>query len=175
MKYFSEITNKNYDTVEELQKAEAGIEKQFNEKEAIETKEEVKPVGNDRKVAAQKVDEAIAKASEVRKSVKAKKEELDEKMNTIDEKYEKLYRELEDKKTAEQRELVAQVKALDKEVEAAYEAARKELADFSKKYGAYHCSVNAKNSDIFPMLWGFREAERLQELFSGFFGNPWIL
>ena len=178
MKYFSEITNKNYDTVEELKKAEAAIEKQFDEKETekvVKVKEETKPVESERRVAAKKVDDAIAKISEVRKSVKAKKEELDDKIMAVDEKYEKLFRELEDKKAAEQKELIAQEKALDKEVEAAYEVARKELAEFSKKYGAYHCSINAKNADLFPLVWGFREAERLQNLFSGFFGNPWML
>lgn len=60
MKYFSEITNKNYDTVAELEKAEKAVANAKNE----------------RAVAAKEVEKALAAAHEAQKIANEKLEDF---------------------------------------------------------------------------------------------------
>lgn len=174
MKYFSEITNKTYDTEEELVAAEKSFEKQ---------KKENNLENDGRKLAAQKVDEALNKVAQVRAENKTKEDAINEKLDQISEKYRQLFkeveekyraeeRELEEKQRSEEKELHEELKKNDKQLSDTLTAARKEMSEFCKKYGAYHYSVNAKNSDIFPFLWGIRQTERFQNAFD-LFGGLW--
>lgn len=176
MKYFSEITNKTYDTEEELVAAEKSLEKQ---------KKESNLENDGRKLAAQKVDEALNRVAQIRAENKVKEDAINEKFDGISEKYGQLFkeleekyhaeeRELEEKQHSEERELREELKKNNKELSDALTAARKEMSEFCKKYGAYHYSVNAKNSDIFPFLWGVRQTERFQNAFD-LFGSLWDL
>ena len=67
MKYLSEKTNKAYDSVEELEKAELALEEK--NKKALIVKEE-------RAKAAKEVEEAYNKANEAYKEAKAKLDEF---------------------------------------------------------------------------------------------------
>lgn len=69
MKYYSEITRKNYDTAEDCEKAEQEVQ-QLELKKKLEKERE----SSERKVAAEKVEAA---RKEMIKAQKAYKEELD--------------------------------------------------------------------------------------------------
>ena len=66
-------------------------------------------------------------------------------------------------------EIEKQNKELDKGEESAIEEAYAKLRDFCKKYGTYHYSVNANDSNIFPMLMSFGQAEKMSRLFDELF------
>ena len=74
MKYYSELTNEKYDTVEALNAAEANIKTQFETK--MTQKESKDVAANERKQAAQAVEKAFAQASQIRKDNSAKRDLL---------------------------------------------------------------------------------------------------
>ena len=177
MKYYSELTREIYDTPEQLKEAEGKIKKQFDKKVLSETAtDKNKPaVDVERKAAAQKVEEAFAKVMELKESHKAQEDEYAKELEAIEEKYYKLHRELEDKENEETKAVKQKINALDKELAEQAAAARKQLTEFCKKYGAYHYSVNTKNADIFPMLQILRGVEHTGNILDNMFGNFWGL
>ena len=185
MKYYSELTNKNYDTVEELKAAEAKIKTQFEEKvPAKEDKESA--ITNERKADAKAVEDAFALASKQRKDNAAKREELDEEIRKIHKKYDakfeaiqKQYDEssLETSKAqdAELEEIDKQYRELDKADKENLEKAYAELRAFCKKHGAYHYSVDTAGAELFPLLMGFGRFEKTQNMFKDLFDSMFNL
>lgn len=171
MKYYSEITKKTYETVEELQKEEASI------KEKLEAKASEQPQGptvqsaSERKEAAKKVEFAFENVSKLKKANESIREGMDKKVRDLELKYQKLHMELEEQQRQEMIEIEEQYKELDKGEEKAIEEAYAKLREFCKEFGAYHYSVNANDSNIFPMLMGFGQAEKMSHLFGELFRN----
>lgn len=185
MKYYSEITKKNYDTVEALEEAEAKIKTQADKKLAAE-KDDKNVVNTERKEAAQVVEKAFALASQVKKDNSAKRDELDKQNREIDKKYRakniELQKEYDAKiealtqeQEAEEEKLGEAYDALDKADEEALEKAYAELSAFCKKYGAYHYSVDTAGAELFPMLMGFGRIEKAQNLFQSMFDSMFNL
>lgn len=166
MKYYSELLKKNFDTAEACEEAEAKMQKQLTEKEAEKAVAET-----NRKDAAVKVEEAFAKASQARKINKEKKEQFEEELNKINRKYNEQIAKIQADRQKEEQEIMAKYKALDKEDRQNLEAAYDVLRDFCKKYGTYHYSVNAEGADLFPMLLGFGQLEKVHNIFNDMFGN----
>ena len=178
MKFYSEITKQNYDTVEALQEAEKQVQNQAVDKQTATV--------SDRKEAAKVVEKAFANASAKRKENAVKKEELDKKLREIDKKYrleaaklENEYREKSEelnKATEEKREAVEgqyrEIEKLDKE---ALNEAYEELRKFCKKYGTYHYSVDAAGAELFPLLMGFGQIEKTQSVFASLLNSAFNL
>ena len=166
MKYYSEILKKNFDTAEACEEAEAKIQNQLAKKEAEKAVAE-----NNRKEAATKVEEAFAKASQIRKSNKDKRTLIYEELTKINNKYNEQIKAIEENRKKEKQELELQYKDLDKEDRQSLEEAYGILRDFCKKYGTYHYSVNAEGADLFPMLLGFGQVEKVNNMFDSMFGD----
>ena len=176
MKYYSEILKKNFDTAEACEEAEAKIQNQFVKKEAEKAVTENNSISSNsisvyRKEAAAKVEEAFAKASQIRKSNKDKRALICEELTKINDKYNEQIKAIEEERKKEKRELELQYKDLDKEDRQSLEEAYEILRDFCKKYGAYHYSVNAEGADLFPMLLGFGQMEKANNMFNSMFGD----
>ena len=171
MKYYSEITKKTYETVEELQKEEASI------KERLEAKASEQPQGqtvqstSERKEAAKKVEFAFENVSKLKKANESIREGIDKRVRDLELKYQKLHMELEEQQRQEMIAIEEQYKELDKGEEKAIEEAYAKLREFCKEFGAYHYSVNANDSNIFPMLMGFGQVEKMSRLFGELFRN----
>ena len=166
MKYYSEILKKNFYTAEACEEAEAKIQNQLAKKEAEKAVAE-----NNRKEAATKVEEAFAKASQIRKSNKDKRALIYEELTKINNKYNEQIKAIEEDRKKEKQELELQYKDLDKEDRQSLEEAYGILRDFCKKYGTYHYSVNAEGADLFPMLLGFGQVEKVNNMFDSMFGD----
>ena len=181
MKYYSEITKKNYDTVEALEEAEAKTKTQAEnklvEKEAAVT---------ERKAAAKIVEDAFTHASQIRKDNSAKRDILDEELKSIDKKYDTKFLELKKEYDAKDLELSKQreeeyetmdkkFKELDKADKEALDKAYDELRAFCKKYGTYHYSVDTAGAELFPLLMGFGQVEKAQNIFQNMFNSMFNL
>lgn len=184
MKYYSELTNEKYDTVEELNAAEAKIKTQFETKTAQKESKDV--VTNERKQAAQAVEKAFAHASQIRKDNSTKRDEIDEEMRKIDKKYDAKFLAIQkeydrqNEETSKARDdeseaLEKKYKELDKSDKEALDAAYAELRAFCKKYGAYHYSVDTAGAELFPMLMGFGQIEKAQNAFRDIFSSVFNL
>lgn len=182
MKYYSEILKKNYDTVEALEKAEAEAKTKDESAVVKNTSGEI----SDRKSAAKIVEDAFAHASQVRKDNSAKRDALNEELKAIDKKYDAKFLELQKEYETKNRELSQardkeceamdkKFKELDKSDKDILNGAYDKLREFCKKYGAYHYSVDAAGSDLFPMLLGFGQIEKTADLFKNMFNSMFNL
>ena len=79
--------------------------------------------------------------------------------------------DLEEQQRQEMVAIEEQHKELNKGEEKAIEEAYAKLREFCKEFGAYHYSVNTNDSNIFPMLMGFGQAEKMSHLFDELFRN----
>lgn len=179
MKYYSDVTKEKYDTVEALEKAEAEAQAK-----AVQTadKQPKEVALSERKEAAKRVEKAFAVASQKRKENANKREELEDKIAAIEEKYDEKYRTcqkefdaqcevLELKRREETAVINKECKELEKADKAILEEAYAELRAFCKKYGTYHYSVDAAGAELFPMLMGFGQVEKAQNAFRDIFGS----
>ena len=192
MKFYSDITEKMYETKEELEKAESEAAVQAQAQTPV-TKES-KAV-SERKMAADKVSKVFADVSAARKVSAEKRKELGIQQEALDKKYKDRQREIaqqyeKEKRTlddtystkaaaieseyeAESQKLGKALIKLDEEDKKGLNAAYKELFDFNKKYGKYHYSVDSEGAELFPLLFGFGQIERtgnvLESLFNSFF------
>lgn len=171
MKYYSEITKKTYETVEELQKEESSIKEKLEAKASEQPQEPTAQSASERKEAAKKVEFAFENVSKLKKANESIREEIDKKVNDLELKYQKLHMELKDQQRQEMIAIEEQYKELDKVEKKAVEEAYAKLREFCKEFGAYHYSVNANDSNIFPMLMGFGQVEKMSHLFSELFRN----
>lgn len=171
MKYYSEITKKTYETVEELQKEEASIKGKLEAKASGQPQEQTVQSASERKEAAKQVELAFENVSKLKKANESIREEIDKKVNDLEHKYQKLHMELEEQQRQEMTEIEEQHKELNKGEEKAIEEAYAKLREFCKEFGAYHYSVNTNDSNIFPMLMGFGQAEKISRLFDELFRN----
>ena len=174
MKYFSEITKKTYDTIEELQAEETSIKEQMAAKVGKPEEPEQAPIStaaSERKEAAKKVEFAFENVSKLKKANSSIRDSLDQKAQEIDLKYQKLHMELDENQRIEMVDIEKQFKEIDRGENDAVERAYAELREFCKKYGTYHYSVNAGDSNIFPMLMGFGQIEKMSSLFTELFRN----
>lgn len=185
MKYHSELTKENYDTVEELEAAEAKIKTQFENKVPAKDNKE-NAVSNERKADAKAVEDAFALASKQRKDNATKREELDEEVRKIHKKYDakfeaiqkefdKASEETSKAQDAELESIEKQYRELDKADKENLEKAYAALRSFCKKHGAYHYSVDAAGAELFPMLMGFGQFEKTQNIFKDFFNSMFNL
>lgn len=171
MKYYSEITKKTYETVEELQKEEASIKEKLEAKASEQPQEPTAQSASERKEAAKRVEFAFENVSKLKKANESIRDDIDKKVRDLELKYQKLHMELEEQQRQEMIEIEEQYKELDKGEEKAVEEAYAQLREFCKEFGAYHYSVNANDSNIFPMLMGFGQAEKMSRLFGEIFRN----
>ena len=175
MKYFSEITKKTYDTIEELQTEEASIKEQMTAKVEEKTKETeqvpVSTAASERKEAAKKVELAFENVSKLKKNNSSIRDSLEQKIQEIELKYQKLHMEVEENQRIEMLDVEKRIKEIDRAEDEAVEMAYAELREFCKKHGSYHYSVNAGDSNIFPMLMGFGQIEKMNSLFTELFRN----
>ena len=171
MKYYSEITKKTYETVEELQKEEASIKEKLEAKASEQPQEPTVQSASERKEAAKKVEFAFENVSKLKKANESIREGIDKRVRDLELKYQKLHMELEEQQRQEMIAIEEQHKELDKGEEKAIEEAYAKLREFCKEFGAYHYSVNANDSNIFPMLMGFGQVEKMSHLFGEFFRN----
>lgn len=171
MKYYSEITKKTYETVEELQKEEASIKEKLEAKASEQPQEPTAQSASERKEAAKRVEFAFENVSKLKKANESIRDDIDKKVRDLELKYQKLHMELEEQQRQEMIEIEEQYKELDKGEEKAIEEAYAQLREFCKEFGAYHYSVNANDSNIFPMLMGFGQAEKMSRLFGEIFRN----
>lgn len=171
MKYYSEITKKTYETVEELQKEEASIKEKLEAKASEQPQEPTAQSASERKEAAKRVEFAFENVSKLKKANESIREGMDKKVRDLELKYQKLHMELEEQQTQEMIAIEEQYKELDSSEEKAVEEAYAKLREFCKEYGAYHYSVNAGDSNIFPMLMGFGQVEKMSHLFGELFRN----
>ena len=175
MKYFSEITKKTYDTIEELQAEETSIKEQMTAKVEgkIEETEQapISTAASERKEAAKRVEFAFENVSKLKKANSSIRDSLEQKIQEIELKYQKLHMELEEGQRNEMFDIEKQFKEIDRGENEAVERAYSELREFCKKHGSYHYSVNAGDSNIFPMLMGFGQIEKMNGLFTELFRN----
>lgn len=171
MKYYSEITKKTYETVEELQKEEASTKGKLEAKASEQPQEPIAQSASERKEAAKKVELAFENVSKLKKANESIREEIDKKVNDLERKYQKLHMDLEEQQRQEMVAIEEQHKELNKGEEKAIEEAYAKLREFCKEFGAYHYSVNTNDSNIFPMLMGFGQAEKISRLFDELFRN----
>ena len=171
MKYYSEITKKTYETVEELQKEETSIKEKLEAKASEQPQEPIAQSASERKEAAKRVEFAFENVSKLKKANESIREEIDKKVRDLEFKYQKLHMELEEQQRQEMISIEEEYKSLDSCEAEAVEEAYAKLREFCKEFGAYHYSVNANDSNIFPMLMGFGQAEKMSRLFSELFRN----
>ena len=77
MKYYSEITKKTYETVEELQKEEASTKGKLEAKASEQPQEPIAQSASERKEAAKKVELAFENVSKLKKANESIREEID--------------------------------------------------------------------------------------------------
>ena len=139
MKYFSEITKKTYDTIEELQAEETSINEQMAAKvEEKSKKTEEAPIStavSERKEAAKKVEFAFENVSKLKKANSSIRDSLEQKVQEIDLKYQKLHTELEESQRVEMLDIEKQFKEIDRGENEAVEKAMKNLKESLNKNG----------------------------------------
>lgn len=184
IKYYSDVTEKFYNTPEELKEAEAKVANAVETKtEEPKTKEvqttESKAV-SERKVAADKVQQAFANASLLRKNnnekIAKKREEENKLAAEQNAEVQKLWKEYETKREEiekgyieKRKAILREIAAIEKENKDSLNEAYKTLLDFNRKHGKYHYSVDSEGADLFPLLFGFGQMERFGSLFDSFF------
>ena len=144
MKYFSELTNKQYDTEQECKQAEVDFlaEEEARKKEASLVSKEKKELAKSIEAAEVEVDKAYEEYKQVREKAGklVEKAEL-EASNMITEAY--------------------------KKVKETREAKYKAVAEFNKKYGAYIVQYN----DDRALKEFKRSTEWINDIFGHFFWN----
>lgn len=145
------------------EKSEAKASEQLQESTAQSVSE--------RKEAAKQVELAFENVSKLKKTNESIREEIDKKVRDLELRYQKLHMDLEEQQRQKMAAIEDQYKKLDKGEEEAVEEAYAKLRAFCKEFGAYHYSVNANDSNIFPMLMGFGQVEKMSHLFGELFRN----
>lgn len=151
MKYFSDITNKTYDTIEQLQKAESTF------KEAQKDKDLQKQDTKEQGVATKK---QLAK----------KVEETTKELNAVLDNYDiakKKAQKIMDAATKEAKEILS--KARD-EVNVAEDARWKAISEFNKQYGVYTVALTGQTASQEYK----RALQRAEDVFNSVFGNFWF-
>ena len=113
MKYYSEITKKTYETVEELQKEEDSIKEKLEAKASEQPQEPTTQSASERKEAAKKVEFAFENVSKLKKANASIREGIDKKVRELEFKYQKLHMELEEQQRQEMIAIEEQYKELD--------------------------------------------------------------
>lgn len=129
MKYYSDLTEEKYETVEELEAAEAAYNEEHSGEKTVEAEQKMTEAEK-----AQAKAEALAEKKRKERAAAAKK--IEEILEAI--KY--TQRDINDLK----RELRKQQRD--------YEEA---LSEFCRKYGAYHTTIREPVSTVFDLFWDF--------------------
>lgn len=158
MKFYSDITKKLYESESDLNQDEKNHQVEIENKktEAV----------NERKEAAKLVEKAFESVAAYRKEANAKRDALEEKSKELNKKYDAKIHEIEVAREKDFEGIEEELRNLDKDERQKVEEAYTELRKFCKQYGAYHYSVDAGGADLFPMLMGFGQLERAQNIFS---------